>query len=773
MKKVVLFGCSVVALGAGISSGANAQVVAGATEQATPQGSAAADATPQASADAQVSGDIIVTAQRREQSLLKVPVSISAISGADLQKAGISEATQLINSVPNLNLSGGYGRAQPNFYIRGIGAEVAIISVSSPVGVYIDDAYMSNRLNNAVQFFDVERVEVLRGPQGTLFGRNTVGGLINVISSKPRLDGVGGYVDASYGNYNTVQVDGALDTTLIPDKLGLRVAGTFSRNDGYLDNLVPGARQPLKGEDYGARATLLYKGDSGAKVLVKGYYGRYHHVQVGNIALGIGPNDVNPFATNAAHPTPYTRNGLDQDEVESDTQGRNYVRSYGLLATVSIPLSDSVTLSSLTSRDWADWNYLADVDGSPVRLIEEIDYPTTRQFNQEIKATIDLDRFNLVIGAYYGDDLVRYANGLNFGPSGFSKLLNQFLGTPAGGFSQFNAYDQERSSRALFAQGDYKLTDHLTVTVGARYTQDRLKIKNGLAYLATLDGTIFAYTVNGPTGPALPTLGRKDSAPTGRVALTYTTDDGHIFYASAGRGYRQGAFNGTIYSPATATFVKPEKVNAFELGSKGRLSGGLNYAVSGFYNKYTDQQQNDIQGAIVVLKNVGTAEIYGGELEVFGRVTPDLRFSGSLGLLHARYKDTVLENIDISGNQLPSAPDFNGKIGFDWTLPEMGGGVVTFSPAVSYRSKAYFSPFNDGPSSSTDTFTNRRIHQNGYALADASLTWEKGPLELRASVKNLFDKRYYNAGYNVRSLGFDVFNYGDPRLYRVSARYSF
>ena len=186
-----------------------------------------------------------------------------------------------------------------------------------------------------------------------------------------------------------------------------------------------------------------------------------------------------------------------------------------------------------------------------------------------------------------------------------------------------------------------------------------------------------------------------------------------------------------------------------------------------------DQQQNDIIGANVFLRNAGTAVIYGSEIEIFGRVAPNLQFSGSLGLLHARYKNTILGNVDISGNQLPSAPDFNGKIGFDWTLPEMGGGALTFSPAVSYRSKAYFSPYNDGPSSATDTFTNRRIHQNGYALADASLTWEKGPLELRASVKNLFDKRYYNAGYNVRDLGFDVFNYGDPRLYSASARYSF
>lgn len=137
MKKLALFGCSVVALGAGISSVANAQVAASASEQATPQGIAAADATPRASENASQNGDIIVTAQRREQSLLKVPVSISAISGTALLKAGITEATELVNSVPNLNLSGGYGRAQPNFYIRGIGAEVAVISVSSPVGVYI------------------------------------------------------------------------------------------------------------------------------------------------------------------------------------------------------------------------------------------------------------------------------------------------------------------------------------------------------------------------------------------------------------------------------------------------------------------------------------------------------------------------------------------------------------------------------------------------------------------------------------------------------------
>lgn len=218
------------------------------------------------------SDDIVVTAQRREQSMLSVPIAITAVTGAALANAGVSDSSQLATVVPNLQINSAYGKTQPNFSLRGIGVgNEYSANQASPIGVYIDDAYIASRTSQGAQLYDLERIEVLRGPQGTLFGRNTTGGAINMITRKPDLSGSSGYVEASYGNYDTLHGQAALETTLVEDQLGIRIAANYDRNDPTFRNLIPGKPSPNGGTSYSGRVQLRWKPVPELDVLLKAY----------------------------------------------------------------------------------------------------------------------------------------------------------------------------------------------------------------------------------------------------------------------------------------------------------------------------------------------------------------------------------------------------------------------------------------------------------------------------------------------------------------------
>ena len=189
--------------------------------------------------------DIVVTAQRREQSLLKVPLAISAISGQGLVTKGITNSAQLATAVPNLQVNSAYGNTQPNFSLRGISvANEYNSNQASPIGVYMNDVYLASRTSHGMGLFDLDRIEVLRGPQGTLFGRNTTGGAINFITKQPTLHGDNGYIQGGYGNFDTWTAQGAIETTMVDDQLGFRIAGNYEKGDGKFHNVYPGGRDP-------------------------------------------------------------------------------------------------------------------------------------------------------------------------------------------------------------------------------------------------------------------------------------------------------------------------------------------------------------------------------------------------------------------------------------------------------------------------------------------------------------------------------------------------
>ena len=708
-------------------------------------------------------GEIVVTAQRRAQSISDVPLAITALDSSTLEKDGISNSAQLASAVPNLQISSPFGNTQPNFSLRGISvANEYNSNQASPIGVYIDDVYIAPRTSQGMGLFDLERVEVLRGPQGTLFGRNTTGGAINFITRGPSLDGSNGYAELGYGNFNTFTSQGAIEETLIPGELGIRIAGNWVHGGGQIENLYPGGPNPNSQDSRQGRISLRYKpGDDGLEIKIRGYAGRDNPTQAA--VQGFLP----------------AREGLSFFQVDENRVGENQTSASGVAADVSYAFTPSLSVTSITSLDVGRQDLQQAADGSPLDILD-IDWQSHfRQYSEEARFNYGGDRLTLVGGLYYGWDQTTTDNTFDIG-SALAPGVN-------GGF--FQNYRQRRHSSAVFLQGDFKITNQLIFTLGARYTEDRARYDEGYAYL-------FAGNVGGPQTPLASTvpcpgvpgtcaydpnaryvINGSNDAPTGRAALSYTFDNGLLTYASYNRGYRSGAFNGGGYTSSSGiTYIKPETVNAYEIGGKGRfLDHSLTASAAIFYYDYTNQQLQDTRpGPVSFLVNAPKSEVYGAEAEATYRVLPALTLRGSFGYLHATYKELTLQDTDLAGNRLPFAPTWTGQLGLDWNIVNIAGGELALSPTANFVSKQYFSPFNsiNAAGSGQD---NSELQQGGYSKVNASLNWTRDKILVRAWVDNLFDREVYSYGLDLRGAGFP-YNFlvpSTPRTFGISGRYSF
>lgn len=359
--------------------------------------------------------EIIVTAQKREQRLQDVPVAISALAGDELESRGISETSDLQGFVPSLQITTPYGRTQPNFALRGVSvANEFSASTASPVGVYVDEVYQSFRASHGQQLFDLDRVEVLRGPQGTLYGRNTTGGAISFFTNKPGLVDDSGYLTLGYGNYDTKTVEGAAELTLIPDKLGIRVAGIYAKGDGWQFNPVQ-MRDAGTTNTFGIRGSLRWTPVDTVDINLKGYYSRDNPRAPNPYALGqlgegrdvLGYSRFDP-AQNGGRP-------LNRDEVSADTGGNYFTSSAGVALSIAVELTDTLSVTSITGYDYGRYrNSPFDCDGSPNDVCALRYNSNSKNFNQDVRFNFSDGPLNLVAGLYYGEDTIDTRNEIDF-----------------------------------------------------------------------------------------------------------------------------------------------------------------------------------------------------------------------------------------------------------------------------------------------------------------------------------------------------------------------
>ncbi|NVE96025.1 TonB-dependent receptor [Altererythrobacter lutimaris] len=377
---------------------------------------------------------IVVTAQKREENLQEVPAAISAFSADDLIQRGVTETSDLMGSLPNLQVTSAYSDTQPNFSLRGISvANEFSASTASPVGVYVDEVYQSFRASHGQQLYDLERVEVLRGPQGTLYGRNTTGGAVNFITRKPDLYGANGYFTVGYGNFDTLKTDGAVELTLAEDVAGVRFAFTRTKGDGYTFN--PTLNQDFANSDsIGGRLSFRFKPTDRIDINIKGYFAENDPRQ--DIPYGIGYLEGRTNAGGYSRFDPRPELGgrvLAENEIQADTAGEYFTESYGASLTIEADLTDNLTLTSITGYDEGKYRLSPfDCDGSPIDICAIRYNSQSENFNQDVRLTYESDRLSLIGGFYYGRDSIDTQNEPDF--FGFLRPLLLDAGVP-GDFS--------------------------------------------------------------------------------------------------------------------------------------------------------------------------------------------------------------------------------------------------------------------------------------------------------------------------------------------------
>ena len=704
-------------------------------------------------ADADDGAMIVVTARRREETLIDVPISLTAYSGEALQRAGALDITDIAQTTPNTTLEPSRGTNNTlTAFIRGVGQQDPVSGFEQGVGIYLDDVYLNRPQAAVLDVYDVERIEVLRGPQGTLYGRNTIGGAVKYVTA-PLSQEVSLKARATYGTYN--QADVVISGSApINDIVRIGAAGARLSRGGFGDNLTTGEDNYNK-DIWAARGTLELGGfGEPVQIRITGDYTRDKSNARGGHRLIPGQISGAPVLDDVYD----TRGGLNDP--------RQDVEAYGVAMNIGIDLSDQFTLRSISAWRKDDSASPIDFDALPAVDVDVPAFYNNEQLSQEFQLLYESDRINALLGFYY---LSAQAD------TQFDVRL--FTTAPAvlPGLTAFTEADVDTETYAVFGDFTYSLTDQLSVSLGGRYTWDERSAD--ILRQNFLGG---GSPVFGGAGIALgaPSTNFSGSAEfkkfTPRASISYQPNRDHNIYASYSQGFKGGGFDprgvgvnapdlngdGVRSDAEIADFLSfaPEQVDSYEVGYKGNLlNGGLYVALAAFYADYTDVQ---IPGSVAcsvsgvasfcgVVSNAGKATFKGLEAEINARLARDFMTAGDRlrlqltgGYIDAQY-DEYITNIggvptDVADfREVQNTPEFTGSATLSYDTP-LGAGDLYLGSTLSYRSKTF-----------QFEVPNPYIDQDGYALLDASIVYTApgGRWNVGLYGKNLFDKQYKTSGY--------------------------
>ena len=694
-----------------------------------------------------VPGEIIVTATKRSESLQSVPISISAIGGDALTKAQMNNVDSLVTKVANLQLSSIVGDNTPIFSLRGVSMSDYSLNQASPVATYYDEVYKGNFAFLGVSMYDLERVEVLRGPQGTLYGKNTTGGAVNIISRTAKLGETSGYLNLGYGNYDRYDASGAVNVP-VGANAALRVAGTYSKADGWFKNVVDGAPDLGGVSEYGLRATLRYEPTDSLRFVLQGSTSFQN------------PSNYGIYA----QPTADNRAGLGKWQIASDVTQKRRARTYSLALHTDLDLSDTLTLTSITAWDKGSLHFLEDTDGQASKLLE-INYDDkASQFAEDLRLTSDTGGpFDFILGFYFNREKVfnssnmRIANDVDVNEDGTIDAQdcadNLLLAC------QFkNRFDQIKKSFAAYTDLSYELTDKVTLHGGLRFTHDTGRQYDFRSDALGVDGTEVMNLIPSSS------LSFKTDNLSGKLGLDYAFDSGNMVYANVSLGYRAPSFNAqAFFDPSELSIAKAEKVTAYEVGAKTQLAGrAITLNTAAFYYDYRNQQFVNIDPttAVQTLLNVPKSRIYGAEADLTIYAGDMLSVHAGAGLLATEIVRGTVSGTDVSGNKLANAPGFTGNIGLDFTPMDGDAGTLSFHPALSFQTGQYFEMLNVS-----------RLKQGSYALFSGHIDYESANERWNASlwIKNATNKQYFTSRVDLLAgWGMDYNHVGTPRTYGVT-----
>ncbi len=653
-----------------------------------------AHAATQASANDSVTvGDVVVTAQRREQKLQDVPISVTVLGSQQLDSLQIRSGTDIARQTPNLRVSNLGNEDQPKFAIRGIATPDFNLNTTSPIGAFYDEVYVAEQWLGGPQIFDMERVEILRGPQGTLFGKNTTGGAINFITRAPSF-GTDGYVTAEYGNNNYYHVTGAVETPLIEDKLAMRLAFNFTKSDGWVKNRSqsPLAKDLSSINNRAFRLSLKYRsGDFDATLRLLS--SDSNPTNIGIIAYGTNPDGTQADGVNPRI-NPYTSQPFGVHEGAYDHSGEIKASGNGGYLTMNKGLGPHFTLTSITSYFSGNFENTVDADGSYVPNFSIDFFAKQHELTQDLRIASQLPGpVNFTLGAYFTHDQVKiatnyYQDTTPLAPGG---------GVVLGLFRQ--SYLQDRTSYAAYFDGTWDFAPDWQAYGGLRWTKDIGEVHN---FTSTSDVLPPFLWLN------VPYLKYSNAAPTGRIGINHHFSRDVMAYVQYSRGYRSSAFNGGALTAGTLNIALPEYLNSYEGGFKSQwLDHRLQINGSMFYYQYLDQQFLIAQGNFSSQEVNADMRSYGLELEAIVRPVENFTITAGLGLLNAKYTRGELPDA-ANGNALTSikgrtaieAPKATFNVAGDYTIPiDNSHSIVAHMDAV-HVSQEYFTPFNSAASTS-------------------------------------------------------------------------
>ncbi|WP_164546164.1 TonB-dependent receptor [Sphingobium yanoikuyae] len=809
-----------------------ASVPAAAQTAAPADGQIASPTPPQADAPLQqgdITGDIVVTAQRKSERLQDVGIAVAAFSGEALRTQGVTQSLDIAKFTPGVSASGTLGGQGMQFSIRGVTQSDYNDAIEAPVAVYIDDVYISSQQGQGMALYDMARVEVLKGPQGTLFGRNATGGLAHFIVNKPELGTTSGYIDATYGRFNQTKLEGAINLPL-GEQFALRASGIWNRHDSVWKNVYPAgvvAGAPLNfgpagvspaGQDLGdedalaGRLQLLWEPSAAVQIRLTGSAFRQNLSEspwtssavvpqvdsAGRVVGGIfasptetrsaiGPDGQNyfnpsvlPFQGFQFSPTGdgrrapganwfgYVPVDIGKRQLSKDfaLSDLNRFRAYNGTLHVDADLGGA-QLASVTAWSQYRKNFLLDADGSPVNGLAFGTKSNIRTFSQELRLNGESGALSWTGGAYYLHITADNAQGL-LAPKG--SALSAVFGMTTTGVDPISVFTLKTDSASIFGQTSWEFAPKFNFILGGRLIREHQSYDfSSGAYANVSDYSVDTGTLLFPLQPSFSDK-RTEWLWAGKAQIEYRPTSGLLLYAGINRGVKAGSYNGKLFDGTAALTpaqipYRPEILTSFEGGFK--LTGpGSRYTLNGtFFHYRYNDYQSFVFSDISGFVQNRDARTNGVEMEATARIGNDLRVGVTGSYIDAKVKDLQIAPGVFRDTRPTYTPKYSAGANIRYTVPVAIAGGDLSVGGVLSYQSSFYQ--------NARNFASEKFA--GRTLIDLSTDWSAGSgITLSAFVRNLTDKRYKTVGLDLATAcGCNLEAYGMPRTWGVSIGYKF
>ncbi len=712
--------------------------------------------TPDQSSANRVSETLTITARRREETVQQVPAAVTAFSALSLRDMGANDLEDLGVSVPNVNIVLGRGSSSSaNIFIRGLGQPDALQSFDPGVGVYLDDVYMSRIQGALFKIFDIERIEVLRGPQGTLYGKNTIGGAIKLVTRRPGNE-FEAFGEVTAGRFGRVDGKAFFGGPIIEDKVAFSASFLTSNRDGIVKDPATG-RKFNDDNTIVTRAAIVFTPTDNFDADLSFDYTR----QRTELTLGRQESDLQQvdllLGARTILPAPTTEYDFTGSTGFADDRGQE-LDHWGISLRMSWEASDALTITSITAYRELKPDFYIDIDATPFEIGDVFVGIDQSQFSQELRFHYVQDRWDVIFGVYYLDE-ENVSEQLAFADDFLT-----FAGAPLT-FLRTIDDDLDTTSLAAFVDVTFDITDRLSISGGVRYSYDRKK------YFRTTDAIL--------SGALFDQFAFEDreswDAVTPSFSIDFQATDDLLVYARVARGFKSGGFNGRANAPGEEEAYDPEFVWTYEVGLKAEFADRRVTAnLAAFYNDYKDFQARvsaildpdaPLPDFAFPVLNAANIETYGIELELNAQVTDEFLLFGSLGYLKANYKEFMDAFRDRSDDPVPFAPKWTIQMGAAYTMEISNWGTATVRLDGNYKARHYLS-----------VDIRDVLSQDGFWLLNASLTLEPddGNWYFITAFRNITDEVYKTDAQEFSSVGnIQTAYYGDPFTWSITLGVSF